>query len=77
MTNGGALTVRVHRPSGTEVSVQVSGGAVNLSADGRHTGAIGSARWESNGYANAKHAYAIEINGGACSGTIDTDVPAN
>jgi hypothetical protein len=75
--NGGALTVRVHRPTGTEVSVQVSGGALNLTADGHHTGAIGSARWESTGYANAKDAYAIEVNGGACTVTVDTDLPAN
>jgi uncharacterized membrane protein YhaH (DUF805 family) len=75
--NGGALTVLVHRPSGTEVSVQVSGGAVNLSADGHHTGAIGKARWQSDGYANAKDAYAIEVSGGACTVTVDTNVPAN
>ena len=74
--NGGALTVRVHRPSGTEVSVQVSGGAVNLTADGHHAGAIGSARWQSDGYANASAAYAIEVNGGACTVTVDTNVPA-
>ena len=74
--NGGALTVRVHRPSGTEVSVQVSGGAVNLTADGHHTGAIGSARWQSDGYANAKDAYSIEVNGGACTVSVDTNGPA-
>jgi len=74
--NGGALTVRVHRPIGTEVSVQVSGGAVNLTADGHHTGAIGSASWQSVGYAGASDAYAIEVNGGACTVTVDTHVPA-
>ncbi len=74
--NGGALTVRVHRPSGVEVSVQVSGGAVNLTADGHHTGAIGSARWQSDGYATAGDAYSIEVNGGACAVTVDTKVPA-
>lgn len=75
-TNGGALTVSVHRPSGTEASVQVSGGAVNLTADGHHTGAIGSARWQSDGYTNASDAYSIEVNGGACTVTIDTNAPA-
>src|SRR5207245_89802 len=74
--NGGALTVRAHRPSGTEASVQVSGGAVNLTADGHHTGAIGSARWQSAGYAGANDAYSIEVNGGACNVSIDTNVPA-
>jgi hypothetical protein len=74
--SGGALTVRVHRPSGTEASAQVSGGAVNLTADGHHTGAIGSAKWQSDGYANASDAYSIEVNGGACTVTVDTNVPA-
>jgi hypothetical protein len=74
--NGGALTVRVHRPSGTEVSVQVSGGAVNLTADGHHTGAIGSAGWQSDGYGSASDAYSIEVNGGACTVSVDTKVPA-
>lgn len=73
--NGGALTVRVHRPSGTEVSVHASGGAVNLNADGHHTGAIGSASWQSDGYANASDAYSIEVNGGASTVTVDTNVP--
>ena len=74
--NGGALTVRVHRPSGTEAAVHVSGGAVNLTADGHHTGAIGSAKWQSDGYANASDAYSIEVNGGACTVSVDTNVPA-
>ena len=74
--NGGALTVGVHRPSGTEVSVQVSGGAVSLTADGHHTGAIGNARWQSDGYANAGDAYSIAVSGGACNVTVDTNVPA-
>ncbi len=74
--NGGALTVRVHRPIGTEVSVRVSGGAVNVTADGHHTGAIGSASWQSVGYAGASDAYAIEVNGGACTVSVDTNVPA-
>jgi hypothetical protein len=74
--DGGALTVRVHRPNGTQVSVQLSGGAVNLNADGHHTGAIGSASWESDGYANANDAYSIEVNGGACTVTVDTSGPA-
>jgi Domain of unknown function (DUF5668) len=74
--NGGALTVRVHRSSANGVSVQVSGGAVSLTADGHHTGAIGSASWQSEGYANAGDAYSIEVNGGACNVTVDTNVPA-
>jgi hypothetical protein len=74
--NGGALTVQVHRPSGTEVSAQVSGGAVNLTADGHHTGAIGNANWQSDGYANAADAYRIEVDGGACTVSVDTNVPA-
>jgi Domain of unknown function (DUF5668) len=74
--DGGAVTIRVHRPSGTEASARVSGGAVNLTADGRRTGAIGSARWQSDGYANAADAYSIEVSGGASTVTVDTSATA-
>ena len=70
--NGGALTVLVHRPSGTEASVQVSGGAITLTADGNHEGGIGSKSWQTDGYDNATDGYQIEVNGGACSVTVDT-----
>lgn len=70
--NGGAPNVRVHRPSGVAVSVQLSGGALNLTADGHHTASLGSASWQSDGYSNATDAYSIEVNGGACNVTVDT-----
>jgi Domain of unknown function (DUF5668) len=74
--NAGAPTVRLHRSSGIDASVHVSGGAVNLTADGHHTAAIGSATWQSDGYASATDAYSIEVNGGACNVSVDTSVPA-
>jgi hypothetical protein len=70
--DGGALTVRVHRPVGTEASARVSGGAVNLNGDGRHASGIGSKSWQSDGYDTATDAYTIEVNGGACTVTVDT-----
>jgi hypothetical protein len=73
--DGGALTVHVHRSSAIPVSAQVSGGAVNLTGDGHRTGAIGSASWDSDGAANATDAYRLEVNGGACTVTVDTTVP--
>jgi uncharacterized membrane protein YhaH (DUF805 family) len=74
--DGGALTVHVHRPSGTEAAAQVSGGAVNLTGDGHRRGAIGSAKWQTDGYGSAADAYNIEVNGGACTVTVDTTSPA-
>jgi hypothetical protein len=70
--NGGALTVHLHRPAGTPASVQVSGGAVSLDADGRQHRSIGSQSWQSAGYEGAADAYRVEINGGACTVGIDT-----
>ena len=70
--NGGAPNVRVHRPSGIPVSVELSGGALNLTADGHHTASIGSAHWQSNGYDGAADTYSVEVNGGACNVTVDT-----
>jgi hypothetical protein len=73
--NGGALTVHLHRPSGVAASARVSGGAVNLTADGHRAGAIGSTSWQSDGAGNAPDAYRVQVNGGACTVTIDTTAP--
>jgi hypothetical protein len=74
--NGGALTVRIHRPAGTQAAAHVSGGAVNLTGDGHRTGAIGSAKWQTDGYDGATDAYRIEVNGGASTVIVDTSAPA-
>lgn len=73
--NGGALTVHVHRPAGVETSVQVSGGAVNLTADGRSFHAIGKVAFTSDGYGDANDRYRITVNGGACTVTLDAIAP--
>lgn len=74
--NGGALTVHVHRPSAIEVSAHVTGGAVNLTADGHHEGGVGNLSWQSDGFATATDAYRIEVSGGASTVSVDTSVPA-
>jgi hypothetical protein len=70
--NGGALTVHVHRPSGTESSVSVSGAAVSLTADGQQYHGIGDQSWQSSGYGGASDAYKVDVSGGACNVTMDT-----
>lgn len=70
--NGGALTVDVHRPAGTPTSATVSGGLVSLVADGEQHRGIGSQSWKSPGFDGATDAYRVEVNGGACTLTIDT-----
>lgn len=70
--NGGALTVIVHRPVGTEASADVSGGAVNLTADGDQERGIGTRSWQSDGYDSAQDAYRIEVSAGASNVTVDT-----
>jgi hypothetical protein len=70
--DGGALTVQVHRPAGTQASVHISAGAVNLSADGRQYRGIGDQTWQTDGYDHATDAYRVEINGGASRVTMDT-----
>jgi hypothetical protein len=74
--NGGAVTVHVHRPSGTEASAQVSGGAVSLTADGQQERGIGNRHWQSAGYGTTKDAYKIEVDGGASTVTVDATAPA-
>jgi len=74
--NGGALTVHVHRPNGIAASAQVSGGAVNLTGDGRQARGIGSKSWQSDGFDTAADGYRIEVNGGASNVTVDTATPS-
>ncbi|HSP09775.1 MAG TPA: DUF5668 domain-containing protein [Candidatus Dormibacteraeota bacterium] len=75
--NGGALTVNLHRPSGTEASVAVSGGAVSLNADGRQTHAIGNLSFETSGFGGAANGYRLQVNGGACNVSIDTSASSS
>jgi len=67
--NGGALTTHVHRPAGTPVKVEVSGGFVNLVADGHSYHAVGSASYQTSFDSSG---YDIKVSGGACSVTVDT-----
>jgi hypothetical protein len=70
--DGGALTVLAHRPAGTEASVRVSSGSVNLSADGRQYRGIGDEAWQSSGYDQATNAYRVEVSSGSSTVTMDT-----
>jgi hypothetical protein len=70
--NGGALTVHLHRPNGVPASVAVSGGAVSLNADSKQLRAIGDLNYESPTFPGAADGYRIQINGGACTVTLDT-----
>ncbi len=75
--NGGALTVNVHRPLGAAASATVSGGAVNLSFDGRQSHAVGTVVAQTSDYDRADNRYQIEVNGGACNVTVDTRTAAD
>jgi len=75
--NGGALTVILHRPSGTAASVAVSGGALSLDADGRQTHAIGNLSFATPDFGGATDGYRLEVNGGACSVSIDTSASSS
>jgi cell wall-active antibiotic response 4TMS protein YvqF len=68
--NGGALTIHLHRPSGTGADVSVSGGAVSLDFDGRSQRAVGTV---SASTGEASDMFAVRISGGACTVTMDTN----
>ncbi len=67
--NGGALTVRMHRPTDSAASVKVSGGAVTLNFDGDRTSAIGSV---SHSTGSNSDIFEVTVNGGRCDVTMDT-----
>ena len=73
--NGGALTVNVHRPRGVAASVAVSGGAVNLTFDGRQSHAVGTVTAQTSDYNSASDRYQIQVNGGASNVTVDAGAP--
>ncbi len=58
--DGGAITLRLHRPIGSEAFVHVSGGAVNLDADGRQLHGVGDESWQTAGYGGAADAYQVK-----------------
>ena len=66
--NGGALTVHIHRPAGAGTSVKVSGGAISLDFDGHQQHAIGNLEQTA---ATGPDMYRVEVNGGACTVTMD------
>jgi hypothetical protein len=66
--NGGSLTAHIHRPPGAGASVMVSGGAVSLDFDNKHTRAIGTVKEATQ---IGPDMYRVEVNGGACSVTMD------
>jgi hypothetical protein len=73
--DGGAVTVNVHRPKGVAASVAVSGGAVNLTFDGRRSHAVGTATAQTSDYNSASDRYQIQVNGGASNVTVDASAP--
>jgi hypothetical protein len=66
---GGGLRFDVTRPAGVPIRVQVSGGAVRLTADGSRQGGIGNREWRSPGYDAAGDRYELSVAGGAT--TVD------
>jgi hypothetical protein len=70
--NGGALTAHLHRPSGTEAAVEVTGGAVSLDADGHQQHGVGDLRYQSSGFGGASDGYRLRVSGGSCTVTLDT-----
>ena len=70
--NGGAVTVHLHRPSGTPVSVEVSGAGLNVNVDGRSYHAIGHVTATQD---LGSAGYQLTVSGGACNVSVDTAAP--
>lgn len=63
--DGGGLQVDISRPAGIPIRVQVSGGAVRLTADGTRQDGIGNREWRSQGFDAAGDRYEVSVAGGA------------
>jgi cell wall-active antibiotic response 4TMS protein YvqF len=73
--NGGALTVRLHRPSPVKFSVEVSGGASTLDVDGRTSHAVGKLQFATGDLGSDY--YRIQVSGGACTVSLDTSAASD
>jgi cell wall-active antibiotic response 4TMS protein YvqF len=71
--NSGAVTVRLHRPSGTPASVEVSGAGLNVTVDGQSHHAIGHVTATQD---LGSAGYDVRVNGAACNVTVDTTTPS-
>lgn len=69
--NGAAMTVNVHLSSGIPVSIAVSGAGVSLNADGERRSGLGELNYSTSNFAGAPNAYRIEVDGAACTVTLD------
>lgn len=66
----GVNHVRIERPTGVPVRLQLEGGAGRVDLDGQRLGGTGNAVLESSGGAAAADRYVVEITGGAGRITI-------
>jgi hypothetical protein len=70
--SGGASSVSLHLPSGSQWRVRVSGGASSVSVDGNDLSGGDQVTRSSSGFATAADRYDIEITGGASDVSVDT-----
>jgi len=71
--SGGASHVRMHRPKGTALRAEITGGASQLVFDGQSLGSIGGRNHlESAGFADAQERYEVRFSGGASQLEINT-----
>ncbi len=71
--SGGARSLTITRPTGTEVQLIVNGGIKNLSLDGQSVEKADTAfRKETSGFMHTSKRYYIKINGGASNLNLDT-----
>ncbi len=73
--SGGGNNVRIERPAGTAVGLELTGGAGKVELDGRKLGAVaGRSLLESSGAAGASTRHRVEIIGGAAKiAIVETD----
>ena len=62
--------VRIERPAGTAIRLQISGGAANVEFDGMKLGAQSHPSLASTGAENAADRYSVEIGGGVARVTV-------
>ena len=73
VVSGGVAGVKLHRPPGVAVVAEVSSGAVRVRLDGdSYRAVLGDLHWRSEGTADTRNRYELQIAGGAVQVSLDT-----
>ncbi len=68
---GGAVDVRLRRPSGAAARLHAAGGSIRVTADGVRQSGFGSLAWQSTGFDSSSDRYEARFSGGSVRAEVE------